>query len=69
MRFAALLPLVFLAGCGAATVPLVSAGAGLLAGEAKLATALLQWMTVKDALPPVCAAVPVPPCIIEPAKP
>jgi hypothetical protein len=69
MRAAAALLLVTLAGCGAVPLPLVTAGIGLAAGEAKMATAFFDWLTVKDALPPICTAVPAPPCILEPAKP
>ena len=69
MRVAALLPVLLLAGCGAATVPLISTVGGLVAGEAKLGTALIQWLTVKDAAPPACAPLPVPPCVLEPASP
>lgn len=45
----------------------VTAGLGLAAGEAKLGTALVQWLTVRDAVPPDCGAAPVPPCVLRPA--
>lgn len=63
---ALLLPLA-LAGCGLSPA-LIGAGMGLLAGELKLGTAALQWMTAKDAMPPDCDAAHPPPCVLQPAK-
>lgn len=68
MRWGVLALPVLLAACGA-PLPLITGGIGLAAGEAKMATAFFDWLTVRDALPPICTAVPAPPCILEPAQP
>lgn len=64
IRATAGVALLLLAGCHAVPAAAVYAGMGLVAGELKLGSALLDYMTARDARPPDCSATVPPPCVL-----
>ena len=60
------LALLLLAGCHAAPAAAVYAGVGLLAGEMKLGSSVLDYMTAREARPADCSATVRPPCVLLP---
>ncbi len=64
-RLAAVLLPLLLAGCGMSPA-LIGAGLGLLSGELKLGTAVLGYMTAREARPPDCSTTAPPPCVVLP---
>ncbi len=68
MRALALLLPILLAGCGL-SAPIVAASLGVLAGELKLGTAALEYLTAREARPPDCSATVPPPCVVLPSPP
>lgn len=64
IRAAAGLALLLLAGCHAVPAAMVYAGMGLVAGEMKLGSSILDYMTAREARPPDCSATVPPPCVL-----
>lgn len=56
--------LLLLAGCHAVPVAAVYAGVGLLAGEMKLGSSVLDYMAAREARPPDCSLTVLPPCVV-----
>jgi hypothetical protein len=65
MRPLMLVALLALSGCGASPA-LIGASIGLLAGELKLGSSVLEYLTAREELPPDCSADRGPPCVMLP---
>ena len=65
MRPLMLVALLTLSGCGVSPA-LIGASIGLLAGELKLGSSVLDYFTAREARPPDCSAVQGPPCVMLP---
>ena len=65
MRGLMLVALFALSGCGASPA-LIGASIGLLAGELKLGSSVLDYLTAREARPPDCSATQGPPCVMLP---
>ena len=65
MRGLMLVALLTLSGCGASPA-LIGASIGLLAGERKLGSSVLDYLTARETRPSDCSAGKPPPCVLQP---
>ena len=67
MRALVLVTLITLSACGASPA-LIGASIGLLAGELRLGSAVIDYLTAREARPPDCSAAQEPPCVMLPKR-